>query len=55
MHAVSGRTRQTRPRDRLGRPLPYGSEGVEPMSDDPLPPLPTIASARELLGDGRPF
>ena len=51
----AGRARQARPRDRLGRPLPYGSEGVEPVSDEPLPPLDTVASARELLADGRPF
>jgi uncharacterized protein len=50
-----GRARQARPRDRLGRPLPYGSEGVEPVSEDPLPPLDTVAAARELLADGRPF
>jgi hypothetical protein len=52
---ATGRARQARPRDRLGRPLPYGSEGVEPVSDEPLPPLATLASARELLADGRPF
>jgi hypothetical protein len=51
----SGRARQARPRDRLGRPLPYGSPGVEPVSEEPLPPLPTIASAHELLAEGRPF
>jgi hypothetical protein len=52
---AAGRARQARPRDRLGRPLPYGSEGVEPVSDEPLPPLDTIASAQELLAAGRPF
>jgi uncharacterized protein len=52
---AAGRARQARPRDRLGRPLPYGSEGVEPVSDEPLPPLPTMAAARELLSEGRPF
>jgi uncharacterized protein len=52
---AGGRARQARPRDRLGRPLPYGSVGVEPVSDEPLPPLPTIASAHELLAEGRPF
>jgi hypothetical protein len=51
----AGRARQARPRDRLGRPLPYGSEGVDPVSEEPLPPLDTITSARELLADGRPF
>ena len=52
---AAGRARQARPRDQLGRPLPYGSVGVEPVPEDPLPPLPTIASAHELLADGRPF
>ena len=31
---AAGRARQARPRDRLGRPLPYGSEGVEPVSQE---------------------
>jgi hypothetical protein len=51
----AGRARQARPRDRLGRPLPYGSVGVEPVSEEPQPPLPTIAAAHELLAEGRPF
>jgi hypothetical protein len=50
-----GRPRQARPRDALGRPLPYGAEGVEPVSEEPLPPLETIAEARRLLAVGRPF
>ncbi len=50
-----GRARQARPRDALGRPLPYGARGVEPVSAEPLPPLDTVASARELLERGRPF
>ena len=52
---AQGRARQARPRDRLGRPLPYGGAGVAPVSEQPLPPLATITSARELLADGRPF
>lgn len=52
---VGGRARQARPRDRLGRPLPYGSLGVEPVSEDPLPPEETIRFAAELLDQGRPF
>ena len=52
---TAGRARQARPRDRLGRPLPYGSVGVEPVSDEPLPPLTTMASAHDLLTEGRPF
>jgi len=50
-----GRPRQARPRDRLGRPLPYGSAGVEPVPEEPLPPSATISSAHELLAEGRPF
>lgn len=52
---ADGRARQSRPRDKLGRPLPYGSSGVEPVSEEALPPTETIAFARQLLSDGRPF
>lgn len=52
---ASGRPRQARPRDALGRPLPYGSVGVEPVSEEPLPPVQTLALARSLVEDGRPF
>ena len=51
----AGRARQARPRDRLGRPLPYGTVGVEPVSEEPLPASETIAAARQLLREGRPF
>lgn len=50
-----GRARQARPRDALGRPLPYGSVGVDPVPEEALPPLETIALARELVGQGRAF
>lgn len=50
-----GRARQARPRDELGRPLPYGSQGVEQVPEDPLPPDETIRYARELVDGGRPF
>jgi hypothetical protein len=50
-----GRPRQARPRDELGRPLPYGSAGVEPVSEEPLPPEQTVAEIRRLLAAGRPF
>lgn len=50
-----GRAQQARPRDALGRPLPYGASGVDPISEAPLPPQETIGYARSLLDDGRPF
>ena len=52
---VSGRPRQSRPRDALGRPLAYGAPGVEPVSEDPLPARETIAEANRLLAEGRAF
>jgi hypothetical protein len=52
---AAGRARQARPRDALGRPLPYGSTGVEPVPEDPLPPAETVAEARRLVHEGRPF
>ena len=51
----AGRARQARPRDALGRPLPYGEVGVEPVSEEPLPPEETLAAARALVEQGRPF
>lgn len=51
----AGRARQARPRDELGRPLPYGQTGVEPVSEDPLPPLETVEKALALVREGRPF
>jgi len=48
--------RNTRPRDALGRPLPYGSEGVERIPDDlDLPPAETLGYAQRLFGEGRAF
>ena len=52
---ASQRPRQARPRDALGRPLPYGSVGVEPVSEEPLPPAQTVVTARSLVEAGRPF
>jgi len=52
---AAGRPRQERPRDALGRPLPYGATGVEPVSEEPLPPAETLQFARTLVREGRPF
>jgi hypothetical protein len=52
---AAGRPRQARPRDALGRPLPYGAQGVEPVSEEPLPPDQTLEVARRLVREGRPF
>jgi len=52
---TAGRPRQERPRDALGRPLPYGAIGVEPVSEEPLPPAQTLDFARSLVQEGRPF
>lgn len=49
------RTRPQRPRDALGRPLPYGSTGVEPVPEEALPPHEALAYARSLIEAGRPF
>ncbi len=51
----AGRAQQARPRDGLGRPLAYGATGVEPISEEPLPPEETLVYARSLLAAGRPF
>ena len=45
---ADGRAEQARPRDRLGRPLPYGSPGLPPIDETPRPPEETIAYARAL-------
>lgn len=50
-----GRARQARPRDALGRPLAYGEAGVEPVSEEPLPPEETLRVAKRLLNEGRAF
>lgn len=52
---AEGRAEQARPRDRLGRPLPYGAAGVPPIDETPRPPEESIAYARSLLEQGRPF
>ncbi|WP_330251159.1 DUF309 domain-containing protein [Nocardia sp. NBC_00565] len=52
----AGRARNPRPRDRFGRPLPVGSEGVPRIPDDlNLPPQQTLSFAQQLLDDGLAF
>jgi hypothetical protein len=53
---VEGRARNARPRDALGRPLPYGAVGEERAPEGVVrPPAQALAEAQELLDDGRPF
>jgi hypothetical protein len=52
---AEGRPRNARPRDATGRPLPYGSQGVEPPVDVAPEPATTLATAQRLLDDGLPF
>jgi hypothetical protein len=52
----AGRARNSRPRDGLGRPLPYGSVGVERAPEGVLrAPEATLAEAQRLLDAGMPF
>ena len=55
----SGRARNNRPRDGLGRPLPRGagdSISVERVPEDLLlPPQESLVEAQRLLDAGRPF
>ncbi|MFD6155724.1 DUF309 domain-containing protein [Nocardia sp. NPDC060256] len=52
----AGRALNSRPRDRLGRPLPPGSVGVARIPDDlDLPPQQTLTFAQQLLDDGLAF
>jgi predicted metal-dependent hydrolase len=52
----AGRARNARPRDALGRPLPYGAPG-EPRAPEGLVRTPedTLREAQDLLDAGRPF
>lgn len=52
----SGRARNARPRDALGRPLPPGSVGVPRIPDDlELPPAESLDFAQRLLDEGLAF
>ncbi|MFE4694771.1 DUF309 domain-containing protein [Streptomyces sp. NPDC056749] len=51
-----GRARNARPRDGLGRPLPYGSQGVERQPEGVVrSPAETLREAQRLLDAGMPF
>ncbi|MFE9448153.1 DUF309 domain-containing protein [Streptomyces sp. NPDC006739] len=53
---VAGRARNARPRDGLGRPLPYGAEGVARQPEGVVrTPSQSVAEAQELLDAGKPF
>ncbi|MCX5403315.1 DUF309 domain-containing protein [Streptomyces sp. NBC_00335] len=51
-----GRARNARPRDGLGRPLPYGAQGVERQPEGVVrTPGETVVQAQLLLDAGMPF
>ncbi|GGU29216.1 DUF309 domain-containing protein [Streptomyces daghestanicus] len=51
-----GRARNARPRDGLGRPLPYGADGVPRQPEGVVrAPGQTVAEAQRLLDEGKPF
>ncbi|MEU6810154.1 DUF309 domain-containing protein [Streptomyces sp. NPDC046831] len=51
-----GRARNARPRDGLGRPLPYGADGVPRQPEGVVrTPDQTVAEAQALLDEGKPF
>ena len=53
---VAGRARNARPRDALGRPLPYGAAGEERAPEGVVrPPGRALDEAQALLDAGRPF
>ena len=53
---AAGRARNARARDALGRPLPRGRAGVEPLPDDiDGSPQAVVVLAGRLLDDGLPF
>ncbi|WP_326566036.1 DUF309 domain-containing protein [Amycolatopsis rhabdoformis] len=52
----TGRARNARPRDGLGRPLPYGASGVARQPEGIVrTPAETLAEAQQLLDEARPF
>ncbi|KUP96458.1 DUF309 domain-containing protein [Thermobifida cellulosilytica] len=54
--AADGRAQNQRPRDRYGRPLPYGAVGVPRIPDDAVfTPAEGLAEAQRLLEQGYAF
>ncbi|WP_406462598.1 DUF309 domain-containing protein [Streptomyces sp. NBC_01622] len=52
----AGRARNARPRDGLGRPLPYGADGVARQPEGVVrAPEETVVEAQALLDEGKPF
>lgn len=52
----TGRARNARPRDGLGRPLPYGTEGVERYPEGiRRSPAESLVEAQRLLDEHKPF
>lgn len=52
----SGRARNARPRDALGRPLPHGVQGVSRVPEDvALSAGEAVRLAQQLIDDGYPF
>ncbi len=52
----TGRARNARPRDGLGRPMPHDAAGEERVPDDlVLPPDASLVEAQRLLDAERPF
>jgi len=52
----AGRPRNARPRDELGRPLPYGTQGVPRQPEGQVrTPEQTLDEAQRLFDSGRPF
>ncbi|SFF81009.1 hypothetical protein SAMN02787118_112120 [Streptomyces mirabilis] len=53
---MTGRARNARPRDGLGRPLPYGADGVERQPEGVVrSPEETVTETQALLDAGKPF
>lgn len=53
---IEGRAHNARPRDGLGRPLPYGTAGVERQPEGVVrTPEETVREAQRLLDAGMPF